>query len=129
MEFDDRPFWKPRDLAALLAVSPSHIYRLIETGQLEHRKIGERTVRVPAAAAAELAGEAVPRTTPVATEAHVDLRDRHDRFVERTGYSPNAFVEAWRGGDIPDTPESSGDAMEALALREIMMGAVAAAGT
>lgn len=35
MEFDSRSYWKPRDLAALLDVSPSRVRQLIEDGELE----------------------------------------------------------------------------------------------
>ena len=81
IESDSRPYWKPRDLAALLDVSPSHVYRLIEDGELEHRRIGERAIRIPARAVAELLGEEAPVTSPTAEGPAADLTERADRFA------------------------------------------------
>jgi excisionase family DNA binding protein len=118
MEFDSRPFWKPRDLATLLDVSSSQIYRLIEAGTLEHVKVGQRTVRVPAASVAQLLGVEAPAVGPQTDTAGFD-RDAHAAlFTERTGRTPEEFIVAWRRDEIPDTPEHNQDAMEALALRE-----------
>ncbi|MET0602468.1 MAG: helix-turn-helix domain-containing protein [Baekduia sp.] len=117
MEFDSRPFWKPRDLATLLDVSSSQIYRLIEAGTLEHVKVGQRTVRVPAASVAQLLGVDAPAIGPQ-TDAGFDLDARAASFTERTGRTPEEFIVAWRRDEIPDTPEHNHDAMEALALRE-----------
>ncbi|MEX1141927.1 MAG: helix-turn-helix domain-containing protein [Thermoleophilaceae bacterium] len=119
-EFDSRPYWKPRDLAALLDVSPSHVYRLIEDGELEHRRIGERAIRIPARAVAELLGEEVPVTSPTIDGPVADLAERADRFAERTGKRPEEFVVAWRDGRIEDTADNARDAIEALALREAL---------
>jgi excisionase family DNA binding protein len=120
IEFDSRPFWKPRDLAAMLDVSPSQIYRLVEAGDLEHVKVGQRTVRVPAASVALYLGHSAPGTKSVREEADVETRAR--RFKERTGRTPADFIAAWRREEIEDTSEHNQDAMEALALREAGVG-------
>lgn len=117
IEFDSRPYWKPRDLAVLLDVSPSHVYRLIEDGELEHRRIGERAIRIPARAVAALLGEEPPVTAPTNEGPPADLTERADRFAERTGRRPEEFVTAWRDGRVEDTPANAQDAIEALALR------------
>jgi excisionase family DNA binding protein len=127
MEFDSRPFWKPRDLAKLLDVSPSQIYRLIEDRTLDHVKVGQRTVRVPAASVAKVLGVGAPVVGPQAGTGASDLDQRVARFTERTGRTPEAFVLAWRHDEIPDTPEHTQNAMEALALREAGVGSPAAA--
>lgn len=116
--FDSRSYWKPRDLAALLDVSPSHVYRLIEDGELEHRRIGERAIRIPARAVAELIGEEAPVTSPAAEGSVADLAERAERFLERTGQRPEQFAAAWRQGRIEDTADNAREAIEALALRE-----------
>lgn len=118
--FDSRPYWKPRDLAALLDVSPSHVYRLIEDGELAHRRIGERAIRIPARAVAQLLGEEVPVTSPSTSPPVADLAERADQFVQRTGKHPEEFVAAWRDGRIEDTADNARDAIEALALREAL---------
>jgi excisionase family DNA binding protein len=127
MEFDSRPFWKPRDLAKLLDVSSSQIYRLIEAGTLAHVKVGQRTVRVPAASVAEFLGVGEPAVGPQADTEASDLDARAVLFAERTGRTPEDFIVAWRREAIPDTPEHSQDAMEALALREAGVGSRAIA--
>jgi excisionase family DNA binding protein len=120
MRFDRRPYWKPRDLAALLDLSPSYVYRLIEDGKLEHRRIGERAIRVPARAVAGLLGEEDPVTSPTAEGPAANLAEHADRFFERTGRRPEEFIAAWREGRIGDTAENACDAIEALALKEVL---------
>jgi hypothetical protein len=115
MEFDGRPYWKPRDLAALLDVSLSRVRQLIEDGELEHRRIGECVIRIPARAVAGLRGEEAPVVSP-SNEGPADLAECVDRFFECTGRHPEEFVDAWREGQIGDTAESARYAIEALAL-------------
>lgn len=116
MEFDGRPYWKPRDVAALLDVRVSRVCQLIEDGDLEHRLIGERAIRVPARAVAGLCGEEAPVVSPTIEGPAADLSECVDRFYERTGRRPKEFVAAWREGRIRDTAENARDTIEALAL-------------
>jgi hypothetical protein len=115
MEFDGRPYWKPRDLAALLDVGLSRVHHLIEDGELEHRRIGECAIRIPTSAVAGRRGEEAPMVSPN-TEAPADLAECVDRFFGRTGRRPEEFVAAWREGQIGDTAENARYAIEALAL-------------
>jgi hypothetical protein len=115
MGFDGRPYWKPRDLAALLDVGLSRVQQLIEDGELEHRRIGECAIRIPARAVAGLRGEEAPGVSPT-TEGPADLAECVDRFFERTSRHPEEFVDAWREGRIADTAENARYAIEALAL-------------
>lgn len=116
MEFDGRPYWKPRDLAALLDVSLSRVHQLIEDGELEHRRIGECALRIPARAVAGLRGEEAPVVSPNTEGPTADLAECVERFFERTGQHPEEFVDAWREGRIGDTAENARYAIEALAL-------------
>lgn len=116
MEFDSRPYWKPRDLAALLDVGLSRVQQLIEDGELEHRRIGECAIRIPARAVAGLRGEEAPVVSPTIDGPAADLAECVDLFVERTGRRPWEFVATWREGRIGDTAENACDAVEALAL-------------
>lgn len=122
MDFDDRPFWKPRDLAELLAVDRSTIYRMIDEGQLASVRVGQRTVRVPARAIAELLGVEEPVVGPSADQIDFDPDDRLRAFTERTGHTPQEHIEAWKSGAIEDNPENSADTVEALAIRELLAG-------
>ena len=115
VELDSRPFWRPRDLAALLGVSPSQIYRLIESGALDHVTVGQRAIRVPAASVARWMG-VDPRSGGVCSDAEPELDRCASRFEARTGRSPASFIAAWRRDEIEDTPQHNEDAMEALAI-------------
>jgi hypothetical protein len=111
MEFDGRPYWKPRDLAALLDVGLSRVHQLIEDGELEHCRIGECAIRIPARAVAGLRGEEAPVVSPTAEGPAADLVECVDLFFERTGRHPGEFVAAWREGRIGDTAENARDAI------------------
>ena len=39
------------------------------------------------------------------------------RFASENGKDPGSFVDAWRSGEIEDTPDNAEIAIEALALR------------
>lgn len=122
---DDRPYWRPRDLATLLQTSPSHVYRLIERGEIEHRRIGARAIRIPASAVTALL--TIEGTSTSELEEGGELARRAKRFEARTELTPEQFVQAWRRGAIKDTPDDARDAMEALALREELRGRVVVA--
>jgi hypothetical protein len=49
-----------------------------------------------------------------------DLDARTQEFQARTARTPAEFTAAWREGEVEDTPQNAGDAIEALALREAM---------
>ena len=119
MEFDSRPYWKPRDLAALLDVGLSRVQQLIEDGELEHRRIGECAIRIPARAVAGLRGEEAPVVSPTTEGPPADLAECADRFFERTGRCPEEFIAAWREDRIGDTAENARDAIEAATLNEL----------
>jgi excisionase family DNA binding protein len=42
------------------------------------------------------------------------------RFRAGTGKDPEVWIEEWRSGEIPDTPENTRQAIRALALRDAM---------
>lgn len=119
-ELDDRPYWKPRDLAVLLGVTASEVHGLIASGELEHWRVGKRAIRVPARAVAAMLGVDARVAFPSTDGSTGDLAARADRFGERTGYRPEVFADAWCKGRIDDTPDSAADAIEALALRDAL---------
>lgn len=47
-------------------------------------------------------------------------------FRKEHGKDPDSFVDAWRKGEIEDTPENAEVAIEALALRTALARHVAA---
>jgi hypothetical protein len=121
MQFDGRPYWKPRDLAALLNVGLSRVHQLVEDGELEHRRIGECAIRIPARAVAGLRGEEAPVVSPTTEGSVVDLPECVNRFFKRTGRHPEEFVAVWREGRIRDTAENARYAIEALALTSVLV--------
>lgn len=107
MELDGRPYWKPLDLAALRDIQLSCVHQLIEGGELEHRRVGECAIRIPACAVAGLCGEKAPVVSPTTDESAADLAECVDRFVERTGRRPEEFAVGWRAGRVADTAENA----------------------
>jgi excisionase family DNA binding protein len=119
--FDDS-YLRPSDIAKRLALHRSQVYKLIKDGTLPHIRIG-RAVRVPAPALEaylrslrtsppETAG--TDRTT---TSASGDVASRLAAFQAATGGGPSAYIDAWKSGEIADTPEHAELAIDALALR------------
>lgn len=54
---------------------------------------------------------------PTADPEAFSLEARVDAFRKANGKDPDVFVEAWRSGEIEDTPENAEVALEGLALR------------
>jgi excisionase family DNA binding protein len=119
--FDDT-YLKPSDLARQLALHRSQVYKLINDGTLPHIRIG-RAVRVPAAAfQAYLRSLHQPLRETTAADREIlqvpaEIASRLVDFEELTSRDPFVYVEAWKRGEIPDTPENADYAMDALALR------------
>ena len=45
------------------------------------------------------------------------VSERIERFIKRTGFTPEDFAIAWRAGEIPDNADNAAEAIESLALR------------
>jgi excisionase family DNA binding protein len=122
--FDDS-YLRPSDIAARLALHRSQVYKLIHNGTLPHIRIG-RSVRVPAQAfEAYLRSlqEAPPRDPGAggaAANAPGEVASRLAAFQAATGRDPSAYLDAWKSGEIPDTPEHAELAIDALALRAVL---------
>jgi excisionase family DNA binding protein len=123
----DETFLKPGDVAKRLGLTPSAVYRMAKEGRLPSIKITERSVRIPAAAL-----DAYLRLR-AGDESYLALRDdgssgpaadsddvgtARAKFEERTRMSPAAFRDAWRHGQIEDTPENAALMIDALSLSE-----------
>jgi excisionase family DNA binding protein len=118
--FDDS-YLRPSDIAQRLALHRSQVYKLIKDGTLPHIRIG-RAVRVPAPAfEAYLRSLHAPGETAGAdrrmTSASGDVASRLAAFQAATGGDPSAYLDAWKSGEIADTPEHAELAIDALALR------------
>lgn len=126
----DTHYLKPSDIARRLSVHRSYVYNLIKDGTLPHIRIG-KAVRVPAAAfetfvrsREEESPRSAKETVAIAHEPiEAELESRRRAFEEYVGMDPFMFVEAWKRGDIEDTPENAERAIDALALRAMLQRA------
>ena len=119
-------YLKPSDIARRLSVHRSYVYGLIKDGTLPHIRIG-KAVRVPAAAFEAFVrareDEAATASREVDTGAdspEAELESRRTAFEDAVGMDPFEFVEAWKHGDIEDTPKNAERAIDALALRALL---------
>ena len=126
-------YLKPSDIARRLSVHRSYVYGLINDGTLPHIRIG-KAVRVPAAAFEAFVrareAEAATAGKEVVTGAgspEAELESRRAAFEDAVGIDPFEFVEAWKHGDIEDTPKNAERAIDALTLRELLRRAENAA--
>jgi excisionase family DNA binding protein len=105
-------YMRVRDYARRFSLDESTVYKMIERGEVKAIRIGKKTLRIPSSEL-ERYLEREPAAEP--TAASVDARV--EAFRERQGKDPGPFVDAWRSGEIEDTPENAEVALEALALR------------
>jgi excisionase family DNA binding protein len=123
-------YLKAREVAAMLSMDISAIYKLCDSKVIPSIRIGQKAVRIPRAALdaylAKQAGE--PRQGRALLEnarQHGDdplvalERQAHD-FSERAGCSVHEFVDRWRAKDIEDTPETADLLIDALSLRSAL---------
>ena len=47
-----------------------------------------------------------------------DSQDQLEDFRDATGHDPETWIDGWRSGSIPDTPENTSLAIHALGLRD-----------
>jgi excisionase family DNA binding protein len=129
--FEDA-YLKPSDIARRLALHRSQVYKLIKDGTLPHIRIG-RAVRVPAPAfeaylrSLQASSRDVGAAAQAATGAPEAIASRLAAFQAATARDPSTYLDAWKSGEIADTPEHAELAMDALALRAVLRQESAAA--
>jgi len=101
-----------RDYAHRFSLDESTVYKMIERGEIKAIRIGEKTLRIPSS---ELERYLVRE--PREDREAASLEERVGTFRKVDGKDPDSFVDAWRSGEIEDTPENAEVAIEALALR------------
>jgi excisionase family DNA binding protein len=102
-----------RDYARKFSLDESTVYKMIERGEIKAIRIGKKTLRIPSS---EL--ERYLEREP--SEDATVLAERVEAFREKSGSDPGPFVDAWRRGEVEDTPENAEVAIEALALRSAL---------
>ena len=101
-----------RDYARKFSLDESTVYKMIDRGEIKAIRIGKKTLRIPSS---EL--ERYLEREPSAEPDAAALGKRVEAFGEKSGSDPGSFVDAWRRGEVEDTPENAEVAIEALALR------------
>lgn len=105
-------YMRVRDYARRFSLDESTVYKMIERGEIKAIRIGRKTLRIPSS---EL--ERYLEREPTGDSKVASLGERAGAFRKANGTDPGSFVEAWRSGEIEDTPENAEVALEALALR------------
>ncbi len=114
-EFDSRYLTVPQ-VAAELQMDISAVYKMCKSQQLPSVRFG-KSVRVPRLAYERyLQRLETGRPEPTGHDTP-DSQDQREDFREATGHDPETWVDGWRSGSIPDTPENTRLAIHALGLR------------
>lgn len=120
----NRQYLRADEVAEMLGMDVSGIYRMCRDRVLPSIRIGAKTVRIPRAGldaflARSVQGQVMVDSAMAAmTEDPAEALGRQaSAFVERSGLSPHDFVDHWRSGDIADEPQNADLAIEALSLR------------
>jgi len=105
-------YMRVRDYARKFSLDESTVYKMIDRGEVKAIRIGKKTLRIPSS---EL--ERYLEREPTEDSKATSLGERVEAFRKANGKDPGAFVDAWRSGEIEDSPENAEAALEALALR------------
>ncbi|MGC1852359.1 MAG: helix-turn-helix domain-containing protein [Solirubrobacterales bacterium] len=105
-------YMRVRDYAQKFSLDESTVYKMIERGEIKAIRIGKKTLRIPSS---EL--ERYLEREPTSDREAGPVEERVKAFRRANGRDPGPFVDAWRSGEIKDTPENAEVAIEALALR------------
>ena len=105
-------YMRVRDYARKFSLDESTVYKMIDRGEIKAIRIGKKTLRIPSSEL-ERYLEREPAIEPDAAA----LGKRVEAFRKENRRDPGSFVDAWRSGEVEDTPENAEVAIEALALR------------
>lgn len=119
-DLDSRYLTVPQ-VAAELQMDVSAVYKMCKAQQLPSVHFG-KSVRIPRLAyerylqRLEQEGpEALEFDSQEAPSPRLQRKDFHDA----TGRDPETWIDEWRSGGIPDTPENTRLAIRALGLRNM----------
>jgi excisionase family DNA binding protein len=112
-DLDTRYLTVPQ-VAADLQMDVSAVYKMCKAQQLPSVRFG-KSVRIPRLAY-ERYLQRLERGRPEPPEH--DAPDSREDFCDATGHDPETWIDGWRSGSIPDTPENTRLAIHALGLRE-----------
>ena len=104
-------------MAADLQMDASAVYKMCKAQQLPSVRFG-KSVRVPRLAY-ERYLERLESGHPKPLEHGLPAsQNQLEDFRTTTGHDPETWIDGWRSGSIPDTPQNTRLAIHALALRD-----------
>lgn len=115
-DLDSRYLTVPQ-VAAELQMDVSAVYKMCKSHELPSVRFG-KSVRIPRLAYERYLQRLEDGGPQAATLDALDPKDDREGFREATGHDPETWIEEWRSGCIPDTPENTRLAIRALALRD-----------
>jgi excisionase family DNA binding protein len=122
-----REYLKAEQVAELLGMDVSGIYRMCREKTLPSIRIGAKAVRIPRAGLEAFLSKSAQGYALVEEALNEGVEDplaaleqQAASFEERAGHSPREFVELWRSGTIPDSTQTADLAIEALSLRNAL---------
>ncbi len=115
-DLDSRYLTVPQ-VAAELQMDVSAVYKMCKAQQLPSVRFG-KSVRIPRLAYERyLQRLESGRPKPLKRDS-LNSQDQREDFRDATGHDPETWIDGWRSGSIPDTPENTRLAIHALGLRE-----------
>src|SRR5450759_4435125 len=115
-DLDSRYLTVPQ-VAAELQMDMSAVYKMCKSQQLPSVRFG-KSVRIPRLAY-ERYLQRLERGRPEPMKrVSSNSQDQREDFRDATGHDPETWIDEWRSGNIPDTPENTRLAIHALALRD-----------
>lgn len=120
---DVSPYLTVAEVARELRMSDDGVRKLIRKRKLKALRLSERKTMIPRAALAayqrRISGQAEVRFQMPELGDPVELAQR---FEQTTGYSPEAWLLAWKRDELEDSSENMELMVQASALRAALAG-------
>jgi excisionase family DNA binding protein len=115
-DLDTRYLTVPQ-VAAELQMDVSAVYKMCKAQQLPSVRFG-KSVRIPRLAYERYLQRLESEHHKPLKRDPPDSQDLREDFRDATGHDPETWIDGWRSGNIPDTPENTRLAIHALGLRD-----------
>ncbi len=121
-DLDSRYLTVPQ-VAAELQMDVSAVYKMCKARQLPSVRFG-KSVRIPRLAYERFLQRLEGGGPEPLKHDSLDPQDQREDFRRATGHDPETWIDGWRSGSIPDTPEHAHLAIHALGLLDVPSGRV-----
>lgn len=115
-DLDSRYLTVPQ-VAAELQMDSSAVYKMCKSQQIPSVRFG-KSVRIPRLAYERYLQRLERRRPKPLEHDSPGSQDQLEDFRDATGHDPETWIDGWRSGNIPDTPENTRLAIHALGLRD-----------